>query len=161
MKKSIITTRKLKIYSIVFHALIIIGAGHGIIIMGILGLVGLVQLFMKHSPDSSFIPSDFSFSFHATFESRMPVVIIFIVAGQLLMLISIFNVELNRKLVTHITSLICLWLSLIYISCGNSHTNRDEVYVSYLSAVPFAICTCIAFLGKPVKKLGSKIWEMV
>lgn len=132
-----ITTTKLKIWTIISHALIVVGFGHGILTLGV------VEVFWV----PNIAKAGFTFSLNASFEARLPMVALTTLLGQLAIIYSIFN----KKLAFHLLGLGFLWLSIIYFNVGIS----TDAYVHFAiwTAVPFFICTLIVFVTQPLKQL--------
>ena len=149
---SITSTTRLKILTIIFHGIILVGMGHGILIMGL-----LIFYYSSWLLPSSGRLSAISFHLHAPFDQRLPVILICVLMGELLMLLSILLKHPAIKLWMHIFSLILLCLSIVYFRLDI----KFNASVSYLSAVPFFICALIVFVAKPLKRLISKFWKWV
>jgi len=135
------TNRRLKIWSLATHALIVVGFGHGILFFFI------IEIF-----EFPFVTKgNFSLLFNVPFESRLPIVGLTSLCGQIALLVSIANTDKITKLSCQIIGLILLWLSIIYFTWT---INRDyDVHFSTITGLPFCICTLITFAGQPIKKV--------
>ncbi len=141
-----ITTNKLKIWTIVSHGLIVIGAGHGILFLFIVE----VLLFPYVTKDS------FSLSFNVV-DNHFPIVGLTTFLGQAALLFSILAHSQRLKIFFQIIGLCLLWLSIVYFTYDTS-TDR-YIHIALLTVIPFAICTIITFAGQPLKKLYNWILD--
>ncbi len=134
-----ITSRKLKIWTIVSHGLIIIGAGHGILFLFIIEILAFPYL----------TKANFSFSFSSG-DNHFPVVGLLTFLGQAALIFSLLQKKQRLKNVSQIIGLCLLWLSIIYFTYD---TSKDSyIHIALLTAIPFAICTIITFLGQLIKR---------
>jgi hypothetical protein len=143
------TSKKLKICTIVSHAFIVVGFGHGILFFFLLDI----------APFAIVTKNNFSFLLNSPFESRLPLVGLTCLLGQIGILISIFNSNNKTKLLTQIIGLCLLWLSILYFVW----TLRRDSYVHFaaITALPFCICTIATFLGRPIQKAGMEFKRWV
>ena len=138
------TTKKLKYWTIVAHRLIIIGAGHGVIFFFILEI-----LFFPYVTNNNF-----SFVFNVA-GNHFPVVDLATFLGQAALAYSISHRKQMVKNIFQIPGLCLLWMSIVYFIYD---TSRDTyIHFVLITAVPFAICTMVTFLRKPIKKLYNHI----
>lgn len=134
-----IQTKKLKIWIIVTHALIIIGLGHGMACFGLLEVIGLAgtlkQLFTFHFSELLNIVSAIS---------------LLIISGQVMIIASLYQVNRIRKLILYILGIIFLWFSLF----GFMYYAANEESAAFLApfCLPFFVCTIIAFFGTSIKR---------
>jgi hypothetical protein len=140
------TTKKLKIWTIVTHGLILVGAGHG-------GLVlFLIEIFFPYS-----IIQNISGSSAGSENIVLVVVVGLLMAlGQSLIVFSIVTKIQKLKTFAYIVGLVVLWLSYVYF-IYDSMNDRD-VYVGIPFAVPFFVCTIIVFFGKPMRRSIRRMW---
>ena len=133
------TTKKLKIWTLITHGLIIIGAGHGIL------LLFFIEIF-----SFPYLTKDiFSFLFNGV-DNHFAVVGLLSLLGQISLLFSLFNCKQNLKNIFQIIGLILLWLSIVYFTYD---TTKDlYTHIALVTAIPFAICTIITFLGQSLKR---------
>lgn len=129
--------KKLKVWTIILHGLIIIAAGHGIPPLFMLEAFYFFNIKM----------ADFDCSFSAD-HNHFGAMALTALLGQVAIITSLFIVK--RKLVFHISGLCMLWLGLIYL--GYDAVNNSRIQVAWLTAVPFFICTILTFTGKYLKR---------
>jgi hypothetical protein len=135
------TSRKLKIWTIITHAFIVVGFGHGIITLG------FIEVFWF-----PYITKDgFTFFFNSSFEARLPTIGLLTLIGQASLACSTFTKRDRWALAFQLLGLLFLWLSIVYFVIYLS----KEHYIQFgtLTAIPFLICTLIMFIGKPLKEL--------
>lgn len=132
-------TKKLKIWTLITHGLIIIGAGHGILFLFIIEFFSFPYV----TKDS------FSFLFNDV-ENHFAVVGLLSLLGQSALLFSLFNRRQELKDIFQIVGLILLWLSIVYFTYDT--TKDSYTHIALVTAIPFAICTIITFLGQSIKK---------
>ena len=132
--------RTLKTWTIVLHGLIILGMGHGIIPLFLIEIILLPGLLQEAGE---------------TFQRMLAIGAMLAIAGQGLIVVSMFAKKYLRKAVFHIAGIITLWLSIGFlIYC----TTIDNGFVFLtVSAIPFLICTIITFYryGKHYLKESS------
>jgi hypothetical protein len=136
-----ITSSKLKIWTIITHALILFGAGHG----G--GFFALMEIFSF----PYFTHEHFSFSFNPSIEDHFPVIGLTTLLGQIALLFSILYKHKKVKLTFHLIGIIFLWLSLAYFIYDAK--KGSHIYLGAITCIPFVVCTIIAFAGKPIRKI--------
>ena len=134
------TSKKLKIWTIVSHGLIIIGAGHGILFLFIIEILAFPYL----------TNDNFSFSFNSV-DNHFSVVGLTTFLGQAALIFSMWHNKQKFKNISHIIGLCLLWLSIIYFTCDT--TKDNYTHIALLTAVPFAICTIITLFGQLLKKV--------
>ena len=141
------TNRRLKIWSLATHALIVVGFGHGILFFFI------IEIF-----EFPFVTKgNFSLLFNVPFESRLPIVGLTSLCGQIALLVSIANTDKITKLSCQIIGLILLWLSIIYFTWTIS---RDyNVHFATITALPFCICTVATIAGQPIGQTIKKVGQ--
>jgi hypothetical protein len=136
-----IQTKRLKIWMIVTHVLIIIGAGHGI------ACFGLLEVFWIYGLIKSIVEFHIATSL---FTGLTSITVLFSIAAQIAILRSLVRKNIRYKTVAFILSIILFWLSIVaFIIAANEDSYTVILQVSVL---PFLICTIIAFLGKPIKR---------
>lgn len=140
-----ITSVKLKIWTLLSHAIIIIGAGHGILF-----LVVIEILTFPYVTKDNF---DFSFSL---IENHFPVVGFTTFLGQIALLFSILNKKQVAKNVSQIFGLCLLWLSVLYFKYDAS--KDSYTHIAIWSTLPFAICTIMTFAGRSLKRIYNGIF---
>ena len=139
----IISTNKLKYWTLITHFFIIVGFGHGILFFGLIEVFAIPNLNKIH------------INFHSPtlFENRLLLVALSSIIGQLFIAASIYFK--NRKITTHIAGLIFLWITIIIFTLHNAEDGA--VYFATITALPFAICTLIPFIGETIKNLYKKL----
>ncbi|MDF2188535.1 hypothetical protein [Paraflavitalea sp. CAU 1676] len=134
-----ITSKKLKTWTIITHAFILVGFGHG----------GACFLIIEALWFPYFTREPFSLSLNAPFESHLPVVGLTTLLGQIAFIISILKNKSEIKLIFQITGLVLFWMSIVYFT-----HYIDEGYsigFSTITCLPFIVCTIITFVGRPIK----------
>jgi|SRR6185312_13181381 len=141
------TNRKLKIWTIVSHGLIIIGAGHGILFLFIIEILAFPYVTKEN----------FSFSFGSV-DNHFPIVGLTTVLGQAALIFSILYNKQKFKNISQIIGLCLLWLSIIYFTYD---TSKDTyTHIALLTAIPFTVCTIITFIGQLLKKFHDWIIDV-
>ena len=135
-----IKTQRLKIWTLVTHALIMIGAGHGVGFLFIFELTFLSELSIN----------SFSFNPHSE-SSNLPAVAFTTLLGQLLMLYSLAERSLKVRIIAQSAAMVMLWLGFAYLIVQAK--NDKGMIISWISIFPFVVCTTIMFLGPSIKKL--------
>ena len=127
--------KKVKIFTILIHSFIIIGAGHGIGIMGILDIIGITQI-------PEMLKNGIKFSLNGDFQDRLSLVIIFSLIGKVILIISFILKGNWKKNITSIFGIIILWISVYLLSSGN--WNYDSLYeIAFWTSAPFLISSII------------------
>ena len=134
------TTKKLKIWSVVTQAIIIIGTGHGVLFFFTIEIFGFPYV----------TRNSFTFSFSSV-EYHSAVVGFTTLLGQVALILSILDKKQSRKNICQIIGLCLLWLSIAYFYY-DTITDRETGVVS-VTVIPFAVCTIVTFAGKPIKRL--------
>jgi len=142
-----IKSKKLKIWTIITHAFIVVGAGHGILFLAYLEILSFPY----------FTKENFNFVFNATIENHFPVIGLATLSGQIALLFSILNKIQNIKILSQIVGIILLWLGLAYFIYD---ANKDSyIYFSTITCIPFAICTIITFAGLAIRRVYNWILD--
>lgn len=134
------TSRKLKIWTIITHALIVVGFGHGILFFGLIEILFFHYITKEH----------LDFSLNADFGSHLPVIGLITFLGQLALLLSILKKKNNFKILLQIIGLGFLWLSIMYFILDAGKDNY--IHFGTLTCIPFVICTTITFFGQFFKR---------
>lgn len=142
-----ITNKKLKIWTIISHAFIIVGAGHGIIFFA-----GIEILAFPY-----FNNRNFSFSFTALVENHLPVIGLATLLGQVAFIFSILHKNQILKNITQVTGVVLLWLSVTYFVYDSF--KDSYIHILAFTCIPFAICTIITFAGKPITRLYNWVFD--
>jgi len=137
------STKKLKIWTIIFQGLILVGFGHGILLFVVIEILWFPYLTKE----------PFSFDLDSTFKSHLPIVGLLTLLGQIALTISIFAKNDRVKYMLHLSGLALFWSSILYFTYGIDKENY--VHFAALTCLPFLICTIITFAGQTIKKLYS------
>lgn len=140
-----VSRKKLKIWTIITHAFILVGMGHGGGFFVLLEILSFPYFTNEH----------FSFSFRSSFESHLPVIGLTTLLGQCGLAISFLHNSQNFKFIFQATGIILLWLSLIYFIYDAYQGNN--IYFAEITCIPFVVCTIITFAGQPIKKIYNWI----
>lgn len=142
------TGKKLKIWTIITHALILVGFGHGILFFVLIEIFWFPYFTRKH----------FSFAFNASFESHLPIVGLTTLLGQVFLTLSLLRQKQTFKIVYHIAGLCLLWLSIIYFTIN---IEKDTyVHFTTISCIPFLFCTIIVFAGEPIRRFYNWVLDI-
>ena len=141
------TSRKLKIWTIITHAFILVGFGHGILFFLMIEIFWFPYFTKEH----------FSFVLSSSFESHLPVVGLTTLLGQIALIFSILNKRYKLKVGFQIIGLILFWTSILYFTYNT--TKNNYIHFATVTVVPFAICTIITFVGQPVKRFYKWILD--
>lgn len=141
----ILSNNKIVLWTIITHAFIIIGAGHGIGNWFLLETAYIWEL----------ITGNISL-FHYNFIS---IAIFLCLIGQSLLIISILSKKTDQKRIFHFSGLTLLWANTIFFLISIQDDNYSHFL--YISALPFFIITLAVFLFKAVKKFIVKLYEKV
>jgi hypothetical protein len=135
------TFKKNTIWTIILNMLIVIAAGHGI------AFLGLIEIFWF--PSYNVGSEDFSFSLESTYDKILGFVALLSLTGQLVLVISLFLKEQNRRFWTQILGLVILWIGFFYLS----HNLFDDFgsMLGFCSGLPFLISS-INFFVKIAKQ---------
>jgi hypothetical protein len=120
------TTKKLKIWTIISHGFIIIGAGHGVLF-----LFGIEILSFPYVTKDNF-----SFLFTAV-NNHFPIVGLLILLGQVALIFSILHSRQTLKNIFQIIGLCLLWLSIAYLMYDT--TKDTYTHIALITTVPFVV----------------------
>ncbi len=141
-----ILTTRLKIWTLISHACIIIGIGHGIATLGIVEFFWLSTIFEStHSTDGDSYVS----------LSILQFVAFMCLAGQIAIVTSIFVRRSPTDKWTYILGLCLLWASVITYAYGIR--NDNYAHLAILSCLPIVYCTVRSLLGGHIRLLWQKI----
>lgn len=130
-----ITTKRIKILTIIFHGLIAVGAGHG----------GGPLFLFEAAALSNFQPADLNFSFSEN-DRHFFAAAATALLGQIAVIASFGGSHPKKKNLLHIAGLLLLWLSILYL--GFDACTQTSVEIAWLSAAPFVACTVFTFAGR-------------
>ena len=124
MKK---TKRNSIILTVTLHSFIIIGAGHGIGIMGIIDIASIPNLI-----------DDYGFKLSGEFNDKIMSIGLISLIGKVLLIYSLFLKSELYKRIFEIVGILLLWISVYFLSSGNWSYNF--VYaIAFWTSVPFII----------------------
>jgi hypothetical protein len=125
--------KKTKLYTILLHSLIVIGAGHGIGIMGIFDVIGIIQI-------PEIYENGIKYNINGEYQDRLSLVIIFSMIGKIILITSLFIAKI-KNIITFI-GIIFLWISIYFLTSGN--WSYDWLYgFSFFTSIPFFIYSII------------------
>jgi hypothetical protein len=138
-----VRTTRLKIWTLVCHALILIGLGHGILTLGIADIFWLLSVI----DNTQELGDAYGFIFR--------LVGLLSLMGQIAIITSIFWKHMIAGKLLQIAGLCLLWTSVIEYA----YSLRDDRYahISFLSCLPFAYCTIRTLLYGSFRLLWQKI----
>lgn len=124
--------KSLTIWTIVFDFFIIVGAGHGLLCIGIMEMISIVALFTGHI----FNNENFSLSPFASYEQSLIAVGLFSLFGQLLVLVSFFN-KGQKHFWIKLLGLLFMWLGFYYLT--HNFVDDDLSQIGFWVGIPFLI----------------------
>jgi hypothetical protein len=125
--------KKTKLNTILLHSLIVIGAGHGIGIMGIFDVIGIIQI-------PEIYENGIKYNINGEYQDRLSLVVIFSMIGKIILITSLFIAKI-KNIITFI-GIIFLWISIYFLTSGN--WSYDWLYgFSFFTSIPFFIYSII------------------
>ena len=143
-----ILTTRLKIWTLVSHACILIGIGHGIVTLGIVEFFWFSTIFNKKQTAGG--------DEHVSLLS-LQLVACMGLAGQIATVTSLTLKHSTAGKWMHIGALCLLWASVMTYAYGIR--NDRYAHLAILSCLPFAFCTLWTFFGRHIGVLWQKIDE--
>jgi hypothetical protein len=123
--------KKLKVYTLLIHCFIVIGAGHGIGVMGIFDIVGILQI-------PEILKNGISFDFYGGFQDRLSLVTVFSLFGKFFLILSLFLKNNLSENINAFFGLLFLWISVYLLTSGN--WDYDSLYeIAFWTSIPFLI----------------------
>ena len=122
--------RVVKLYMIVFHALIILGVGHGIGFMGLIDVASIPNLI-----------SDYGFTLKGSFSDRIMSIGLISLVGKVLLLISFFIKKFQTKEILEFLGLILLWGSFFFLNFNLGSNSSGGII--FFTGIPFLISSVI------------------
>lgn len=122
--------KKIKIYTILIHCFIIIGAGHGI---GIL-------VFLDYLSVNSLFNNELTFSLDGDYQDRLELVGLISFIGKIILIISFFVSSKIFKNTLNLVGVLVLWISVCILTTGNWSYNSLYA-ISFFTSVPFLIAS--------------------
>jgi|SRR6185437_3329888 len=141
-----IISARLKIWTLITHAFIVIGMGHGIITLGIFEVFSIGSLL---SPTAGWKDDS---NFYVLLMSSF-----FALLGQIEMVVSIYAKSEERRKWLNIAGLCLLWGSVITFAYA-IREDRSSV-LAIVTCIPFAFCTIRAMLGRHIQRLCRNLWQ--
>ncbi|QEC67161.1 hypothetical protein FRZ67_07590 [Panacibacter ginsenosidivorans] len=141
------TSKKLKIWTIITQAFILVGFGHGILFFLIIEILWFPYFNKEH----------FSFDLNASFENHLPVAGLLTLLGQCAFIISILLKNYKIKMTLQILGFVLFWVSIFYFVYNIEES--PGVHFATITFFPFVISTIIAFAGKPISKFYKYIFK--
>ena len=124
--------KKTKIWTIILHSIIIIGAGHGIGILAIMDVASLPLIYEDGIKDSM----------TGGFGENLVLVGLISIIGKVVLILSLFLKKEPIKNITGIIGLFILWVSFYVLVSGN--WNYDSLYeLAFWTGTPFLICSIV------------------
>jgi hypothetical protein len=133
------------IWTVVLNFFILIGAGHGLASIGLIEVWGIFNKF-------EFNAEYFSFSLTASYEDSFGPVAILFLAGQILILLSLFLKKNGAIIWTRMSGLGFLWVGFYYLT-HNFFNSADGSLsqLSFYTGIPFLIAS-FRLVYKTVKR---------
>jgi hypothetical protein len=141
----------LKVWILICHAFIIIGIGHGVLVLGIAEIFSLWDVFR---------PVVDRGEHHDIFESTLRIVALCCLAGQILMIWSIRQKDKKSAGRMHIISILVLWASILIFAYAIR--KDDYAYMAGITCVPFLVLSLWSLIGQRIRKwIRNKEWPEV
>jgi len=144
-----IQTKSIKIWTLLTHAFIIIGMGHGILTLGILEAFSLATLFDKPEPADG---GDVS-------SMALRLVGLFSLIGQVAIIASIFVKVKTTGIILQLSGLFFLWSSLL--TYAYSIRNDHYSYLAVWTYLPFLYFTIRTLAGRRMSRLWHRAIEKI
>jgi hypothetical protein len=134
--------KKIKIFTIILHSFIIIGAGHGI---GIL-------LFFDYLSVANLFKNGLEYNLNSDYQDRLMLVGLISMIGKITLIFSLFvNIKWIKNL-TGLLGILFLWISVYFLTSGS--WSYDWLYeFSFWTSIPFLISSII-LLGFIIKNFN-------
>ena len=144
-----ILTKSIKIWTMLTHAFIIVGMGHGVLTLGILEAVSISTIFSKLEAAEG---GDVSSIALRTFG-------LLALIGQIAIIASIFVKVKSTGIILHLSGLFFLWSSLLTFaySIRNDHYSHLAVWTCF----PFLYFTIRTLIGRHIQKLWHRAFEKI
>lgn len=135
--------KKFKIYTVLIHSFIIIGAGHGI---GIL-------LFLDYISVQSLFENDIEYNLSGRYQDRLMLVGLISFIAKISLIVSIFIVHKTVKNGLSIIGVLLLYCS-VYILSSGSWSYNGLYAISFFSSIPFLLASLflVYYLYKDLNK---------
>ena len=144
-----IQTKSIKIWTLLTHAFIIIGMGHGILTLGILEIFSFTNIFSNpRPPDGGDVSS-----------IALRLVGLLSLIGQIALIVSIFVNAKKTSNSLHLLGLFFLWFSLFTYSY--SIHNDDYSHLVVVSCFPFLYFTIRTLVGRRIQELWHRVFDKI
>lgn len=127
--------KTLKIITLLFHSLILIGAGHGIGFLFFFDVISIPALFMNK----------IEFKLNASYEDNLKLVGIISITGKIFLMCSLLLKLERKKNLTGLIGILVLWLSVYFLTSGDWKPTSLYQF-SFYSSIPFLISSVILTL---------------
>ena len=139
----------LKIATLICHALIIIGMGHGFAPVGFLQFFYVLSIFSISEPAVD----------AGLFERLMIVGSLLSILGDLLLFLSFARLRERTERMLLIAGVLLLWLALFIWKYAT--IEKMNTFISVLLMLPFAYCCVRMFWGRTIHDLFTRLREKV
>jgi hypothetical protein len=139
--------KKVKIFTILIHSFIIIGAGHGIGIMGMIDIACIPNLI-----------DNYGFTLNGNFDDNIMTIGLLSLIGKILLILSLFVKKNRTKNLTGLIGILLLWISVYFLTSGN--WNYEFLYeLAFWTSIPFLISSIILtyLIIKNINKIQNGI----
>lgn len=126
--------KKLTVWTIVLSFFILIGAGHGIIPIGIFEILFLTHGFKYVENNFSIIPTN-------SYEQSFLTASFYAFIGHIFLVLSLFMTKIKLNLILTAAGLIFLWTA--YYCLSHNFFSEDLSQFSFYSGVPFLVVSII------------------
>ena len=127
--------KRIKIWTMILHSMIIIGAGHGIGILGIMDIACIPKIIENGIQNNNF----------GDFGDNLILVGLISLIGKIVLIISLFMKKEPNKNIAGLIGLFILWVSFYVLVSGN--WNYDSLYeLAFWTGLPFLICSIVLFV---------------
>jgi hypothetical protein len=128
--------RKLTKWTIILNVLIVVGAGHGI---GVLGLIEIVWLL-------DIIDKGIIISLNVSYDDRLGIAAFISLIGQLTLISSWFIKKNNIKFIVKVLGVIFLWVGLFFLTYR--FTTDTAATISLITGIPFLVASILLIVGE-------------
>ena len=143
-----IRTKNIKVWTLLTYALIVIGMGHGILILGIAEPLWLTTIFQEPKSAEAAEVSD----------AILQLVALMSLLGQIAVVISIYAKVKTTETSLHIIGLLLLWSALLTYIYGIRNDNGSHLVI--VTCLPFLYFTILTLFGKHLQKLWKQVFEI-
>jgi hypothetical protein len=124
--------KSLTVWTIVLNFFIIVGAGHGMLCIGLLEIFSIVGVMTGHNINDDY----FSLSLTVSYDKSLGAVALFSLVGQMLLIISFF-IKGQKYFWTKLLGLFFLWIGFYYLT--HNIFNDSLSQVGFFVGIPFLI----------------------